>query len=90
MYRMPNMNNILQCCNNNTVKYNKLVTGGNDPTITKAMKYSQTARQNARTTCNTSSLDSSFTIGMGMGIYSIQRFTVQKSVYTNNCICKKL
>jgi hypothetical protein len=29
-----------------TVQYNKLVTGGNDPTITKKMKYSQIINNN--------------------------------------------
>lgn len=28
-------------CKNNCVRYNKLVTGANDPTISKAMRYSQ-------------------------------------------------
>lgn len=31
----------MKLCNNTCVKYNKLKTGGNNPTITKAMRYSQ-------------------------------------------------
>jgi len=47
MYRsMPcNLNNLTTYCNtvNNKklIRYNKLVTGGNDPSISKAMRYSQ-------------------------------------------------
>jgi hypothetical protein len=39
------MNNILKYCQNakycNNIKYSKLVTAGNDPKITKSMRYSQ-------------------------------------------------
>lgn len=36
---------------NNTVEYNKLVTGGNNPTISKAMRYSVYVRtQKSKTT----------------------------------------
>ena len=43
---MPcNLNNLTTYCNtvNNKklIQYNKLVTGGNDPSISKAMRYSQ-------------------------------------------------
>ena len=34
------MKNILNCCNNK-VKYSKIVTAGNDPSISKRMRYSQ-------------------------------------------------
>ena len=48
------MNSILDYCNKkcNTVQYNKLVTGGNDPTITKAMQYSHKMTRYDRNTCS--------------------------------------
>jgi len=48
------MNSILHYCNKkcNNVEYNKLVTGGNDPTITKAMMYSHKMARYDRTTCS--------------------------------------
>lgn len=45
---MPNMNNLIRYCNckNNEklITYNQLKTGGNDPTMTKAMKISNYSR----------------------------------------------
>jgi hypothetical protein len=40
---MPNISPLIKMklCNNTCVKYNKLKTPGNDPSITKAMRYSQ-------------------------------------------------
>lgn len=41
---MNSMNNIDEICrqqNCTNIQYNKLVTSGNDPSITKAMRYSQ-------------------------------------------------
>lgn len=40
---MPNLSPLIKMklCDNNCVKYNKLKTHGNDPSITNAMRYSQ-------------------------------------------------
>lgn len=48
------MNSILYYCNKkcNNVQYNKLVTGGNDPTITKAMQYSHKMAGYDRNKCS--------------------------------------
>lgn len=36
-----NMNRVFRCCNKANPSYNKLKTGGNDPTISKAKRASQ-------------------------------------------------
>ena len=43
---MPNrvIKPILPICDKNCVQYNSLKTGGNDPSISKAMRYSQLTR----------------------------------------------
>jgi hypothetical protein len=35
---------VVSLCKNDCVQYNKLKTGGNNPSITNAMKYSQLVR----------------------------------------------
>ena len=46
--RKPNMNNLITYCNEKTceknILYNKLKTGTNDPSLSKAMQYSQYLR----------------------------------------------
>jgi len=38
---MPTKKTNLPICNKNCIQYNTLKTGGNDPSISKAMRYSQ-------------------------------------------------
>jgi len=53
---MPNLSPLIKMglCDNTCVKYNKLKTHGNDPSITKAMRYSQLVNNHKYLTLQTS------------------------------------